>query len=1248
MTPQPPPFEPRSRGELAAWTTELAQRYSAWRPAADGSPDLGSALVAIAAHFAGHVGERLNRAGDLAYLAFLDLVGERPAPARPARVPLTFTAAAGVPAGVPVPAGTPVSAPPVADDQGPGGQAPGGQAESVTYETDEPLVISPARLRHLVVTDPAHDTWTRVGVPADGGLRDELSALRGTEPVGHELFVAHPLLASDTPRALTVSTTSPASEPWSATPATWSRWDGSAWTDLVGESGTGTMTLGGPMTLNMRYAPAFGSQPREIAGVLGHWLRGELTVPLVTGAAALPPTAVAVGRRPPEAPAPGLAPFGVEGQVRWFYLSVPPPPAGAAGTRIRISVTAARWGQASADRPVVLDWTYRVGASWKPLGRARGDGAQPSPSDSMSSGAAPPGRFVDATRAFTGTGGADGGGDGGHGDWIEADLPGDLAPSLLNGVEGHWLRLELVQTEGAYDVPPIVDALEVTFERPTARLLDLTLTRDAAETTPVPVPAAFADGVELDLTRSVRPFGALPAYDDTLYLECPEALAAAATLTLVVTVTNAAAATTTPTTTPTTAATTAPARAATTTPLPTVVLTPPIRWETYDGARWLSVSSVSRDNAFTVGGDVTLAPAAPSRPTEVGGRVAHWVRARLLGDYGAPAGYRSVQDTKGAWTVEYTAATLAPPVLADLGWRPLTVTSGRPEVLVTRNAGVETVHRLAPGQWLTSIRSEGGDGLVPFVGSDESDPALHLGFEGDFGQEPVTLFFPVGPPQPQDVAFDGGTAGSADVPGLSLVWEYSGPGGWQALAVIDTTGGLADPGTVRFVGPPDQAPRTVAGRDGYWVRVRVAGGEPAFVPTLRGVLPDTVWATEGSTVGEEILGNGTGTPGLTLSAAHTPVLPGERLVVREAIDPATGEDVWVSWAAVGDLRASGPDDRHFTLDRLTGTIRFGDGLAGRMPPPGEGNIRIGYRYGGTAAGNRPAGAINQVAVAVPGLDAVVNHLPAEGGADRESLAEIRARGARSLRHRDRAVAPSDLEDLALAATGEVARARAVTPSGYDPFDLWFSADEPTPSDAWAAAGPGQAGVVIVPRAGGDRPAPSPGLLGEVRAYLADRAPATARVWVVGPEWIEVTVVATVVPEPDAEPGALRRAIRDRLRAFLHPLTGGDGAAGAGAGGNGGGGTGDNSGPGWDFGHEPRRSDLFALLHRVPGVSHVRQLDVRSTPAVDSEAFADRITAVLERPLDAGVDAATDAEARRWLERALVFSGDHQITLTETG
>jgi len=1184
MTSLPPALEPRDRGELAAWTAAIAQRYSAWRPDPLGSSDPGSALIGVAARFAELVAERLNQAPDRAYLAFLDLIGERPTPAHPARVAVTFTPAEGSPAGVAVPARTPVSTP--------GSE---GRPEGVTFETDEPVVLSPARLRALVVTDPVHDTWTDVVPPPEGGLGDEMSAFTGVTPVVHELYVEHPLLAAAEPLPLTVVVTSPAAEPWVAEQVKWSRWDGVGWTALAEEPVTLASPAPDRREVRHRFAAAPGVEEGDVEGVTGHWLRAELTVPLAGGAVTRAPTAVAVGRRPPEPFAPGLAPFGAEGQVKWFYLSVPQPTDRPPGARVRITFTAARWGQPASTGSLRLDWTYRVGDSWRPLGTSSGDA---SPGDVAEPNG--PLHFLDATRALTGAGG----------DWVAFDLPTDLTGALYNGVDGHWLRVELNQNDGGgYDVPPLIDEIEVAYERPLARLIDLTLERDSVQATPQPVPSAFAGGAELDLSRAVRPFGEQPAYDDVLYLECPAALAAAPRLTLVVTVTNAA---------------------GKATPLPAVELEPPIQWETYDGTAWRQVRSVSRTDAFTADGDVTLEPVTPCRPVEVDGRTAYWVRARLLGDYGTPAAYTATQDRAGVWTVEYRRDTLAPPMLADLRWRPVTGTPQRPHVLVTRNADRVTVDRVPPDGDLTTITSEGGGGLVPYVADAESDPALNLGFDRDFGEEPVTLFLPVEPPLPREVAGEGRVAQPGGT-ALAVVWEYAGPRGWQPLAVDDGTGGFADQGLVRFVGPPDQAAGTVAGRDGYWVRARVDGGELPSRPRLRGVLPDTMWATEGTTVAEEILGSSTGSPGLALRTAHAPVLPGERLVVREDTLPATGEEVWVAWAAVTDLRASGPEDRHFALDRLTGAIRFGDGLAGRVPPPGGGNIRISYRFGGGAAGNAGAGEVNQLAVALPSVAAAVNHLAAAGGADRESLDALRARGSRSLRHRGRAVAAPDLEDLALAATREVARVRVVPPSGYVPFDLWLDPANPKPTEAHTALGGGQVGVIVVPATPGDRPTPTLGLLDEVRAYLAARAAATADVWVSGPEWFGVGVVATVVPVAGAEPDALRRAIDDRLRTFLHPLTGGV------------------DGTGWEFGRKPHRSDLFALVQAVPGVSHLRQLAVRATPQVDSEAFAARITSFVDRPLSAGEDDdSPDVEAARWLDRALVFSDRHEITMTLRG
>jgi hypothetical protein len=77
-------------------------------------------------------------------------------------------------------------------------------------------------------------------------------------------------------------------------------------------------------------------------------------------------------------------------------------------------------------------------------------------------------------------------------------------------------------------------------------------------------------------------------------------------------------------------------------------------------------------------------------------------------------------------------------------------------------------------------------------------------------------------------------------------------------------------------------------------------------------------------------------------------------------------------------------------------------------------------------------------------------------------------------------------------------------------------------------------------------------------------------------------------------------VAQTLARFLHPLTGGL----------------DRNG--WDFGRKPHPSDLYALLEAVPGVDHLRSLQVS-----ESE----------ERP---GALASG---------RFLVYSGIHDIRLT---
>src|SRR5690606_21282389 len=113
-----------------------------------------------------------------------------------------------------------------------------------------------------------------------------------------------------------------------------------------------------------------------------------------------------------------------------------------------------------------------------------------------------------------------------------------------------------------------------------------------------------------------------------------------------------------------------------------------------------------------------------------------------------------------------------------------------------------------------------------------------------------------------------------------------------------------------------------------------------------------------------------------------PVLPGEAIEVRELdgaraavevpilqeelsrnglkanalrveLDARRGvpTEVWVQWESRPHLHFSGPNDRHYVVERARGRVIFGDGQNGRIPPIGPNNIVARYQTGGGTAGN---------------------------------------------------------------------------------------------------------------------------------------------------------------------------------------------------------------------------------------------------------------------------------------------------------
>jgi hypothetical protein len=733
--------------------------------------------------------------------------------------------------------------------------------------------------------------------------------------------------------------------------------------------------------------------------------------------------------------------------------------------------------------------------------------------------------------------------------------------------------------------------------------------------------SAWSNTGAVDLSRDFHAFGEEPAFNDTLYLSLPDNAAHARSQVRVkVTLRNPAGGTFTP-------AVFAAGEAT-------------IAWEMTDGRTWSAVPAVSDGtNRLTASGDVTLTLPDDVVPSVVNGEEAVWVRARLIGGhYGEPAGYEPYTE-QGRTMYRPVDATFSGPIVQSISFEP--VGAARPEAMAS---ACLTYNAFAYADQIAGPRP-----APPFTTAEDATPALYLGFDQPFGPRPTTLYLQVEPPRPEEVAAE--AFGALDPTTLALLtWEYSSPQGWQPLVAIDDTQSLARPDLVGFMGPADMARRTCFGQLAHWVRVRWPRGYFPLPPRLRRIMLNTTWAHQVTTVRDELLGSGNGHPHQVFTTAQTPVQPGQRVTVREPEAPAgpdraaleaeegpdavtvtrdaadQPDEVWVRWHAVDDLYTSGATSRHYTIDPLTGEVRFGNGVQGLVPPSGQNNVRIGYRTGGGEQGNRAAGTIVQLTSGVPYVDAVTNPEPSQGGSPREPIDRLRARGPLGLRHRDRAVTAQDLADLAYGASASVARVAAVAPT-FDPFNLWLDPDGNPPGERHRAADAGRMGVIVVPAGDDARPTPTLSLLDEVRAFLEARCPATADLWVAGPEWVRVTVTATVVPTSFEAADAVGVDVRRAVERFLHPLTGGP------------------AGEGWAFGRKPHRSDLFALVEGLPGVDHVASLTVEhqaETADVNRKRGLERALAM---PIAEASREPAAPDLRRWLARALVYSGDHRITVS---
>ncbi|WP_373986955.1 putative baseplate assembly protein [Duganella sp. BuS-21] len=417
---------------------------------------------------------------------------------------------------------------------------------------------------------------------------------------------------------------------------------------------------------------------------------------------------------------------------------------------------------------------------------------------------------------------------------------------------------------------------------------------------------------------------------------------------------------------------------------------------------------------------------------------------------------------------------------------------------------------------------------------------------------------------------------------VATVWEYFGAGQrWLPLAnVDDQTRALTLSGDVVFDAPPQHLPRTAG--EPYLIRCRIVRGRYEVPPVLLHIGWNAVAAEHAVSVAEKFVGRSRGHASAQFDLDCAPVVAGS---VSLRLDDGAG-NLQTGWREAVDFEQAGAFDLRYTLAPERGWLQSGDGRHGAILPAGY-EIHAAFRSGGGVEGNLPAGSLlrapstdhNQALLPASGILAALRFsqpFAASGGAPREALSSAQGRAYAHAGAVDKAVTLADIERLALATPGvPVARVRAV--AGLDPVFPCYPAA-------------GVVTVIAIPSGAGAAPMPSRALLDAVGRYLHPRRLVTCELQVIAPHYRRVAVRAVLVAEGAAsvaQTQALLRLARQRIDALFHPLHGGP------------------DGNGWPFGRTVYRTELMALLTRLPGVAQVSDVGlIAGWPLAQGEPCGD--------------------------------------------
>jgi len=622
-------------------------------------------------------------------------------------------------------------------------------------------------------------------------------------------------------------------------------------------------------------------------------------------------------------------------------------------------------------------------------------------------------------------------------------------------------------------------------------------------------------------------------------------------------------------------------------------------YEFWDGSNWNKLGESPRDPssanpygfkdgtfAFKQSGEVEFTVPEEFKPATVNNEEHYWLRIRLITkDFSLGGSYS--QSNGSNWLWQFSSKVHSPMFS---------------KIRITYNMGVQRPLQLfSQSNFLwkdigLNLRERKEDDeesrYALFDISQDLLPSLFLGFSSSFPKGNTSIYVKINDensPRPKAERFsffnEKLLKKTPEKRLLELKWEYWNGKEWLELAVNDYTDSFHESGFIEFTTPADISAKDEFAKKLYWLRLRLVSGGFESQPEVLSIFNNAVYAGNTTAYYNESAGSGTGASAQTVSPAHGPILPGMEIFVDEGSIPPSneidmitsegieepyiidGDKVWVRYKEVDNFYTSTPFSRHFVVDYREQKIHFGDGRHGINPPRGKFNIRIAsYNTGGGSEGNVAAGTLRTLTQSIPFIAGCDNPFPAEGGADMETVDNLKSRSAGVFKSLQRAVTAEDFQWLAREASASVGRAWCLKEKNKQ----------------------GEIVIVVIPvipsgETLSNKLIPSRELLRRVTVYLEERKLVGTKIRVQGPVYRAFSIRLTLVFRSDIlDVERLKKNIETTLRSFFHVLSGAEGA-------------------GWEFGKSVTAGVVLKQLEKVQGilsVDEVRLYDVDTGVAVE--------------------------------------------------